>query len=131
MSKSTLQDKLEVSWISSRKLKRNLREQDKDLKLAPGATLKSNYTNGLWIYPDYRSVAFRLVSDYQPAYKSNANGYHYHGWGHWGELSCSFTGDGRTIVHSKTGHWPSIEHFQWAVNTMHSLLPTARRLYGL
>ena len=130
MSKHILQEEPKVTWISSRKLKRNLQSFDQSLKLAKGATLKRDFTDGLWIYKDWTSVNFRFVHDHhQPC--QNPNGYHYDAWGHWGELCACTDKDNIVHIHTKVGSWPSMEHLQWTVSKINELLPTARRLYGL
>jgi hypothetical protein len=129
MSKNISQEH-KITWISSRKLKRNLQSFDQTLKLAKGSTLKRDFEDGLWIYPDWRSVSFRFVSRHRPSH-INTNGYHYGAHGCWGEISANTDKDGVIHINTKTGYWPSIGHFQWTVSKIQELLPTARRLYGL
>tara|TARA_Y100001970_G_C14120783_1_gene796153 strand:+ start:548 stop:940 length:393 start_codon:yes stop_codon:yes gene_type:complete len=130
MSKNILQEEPKVTWISSRKLKRNLQSFDQSLKLAPGNTLKRDFTDGLWIYKDWNYISFRFVHHYQQA-TTHPNGYHTNAWGWWGELSTHADKDNVIHIHTKAGSWPSIEHFHWTVSKIDELLPTARRLYGL
>ena len=130
MSKNILQEEPKVTWISSRKLKRNLQSFDQSLKLAPGNTLKRDFEDGLWIYKDWNYVSFRYVHNHNQS-TVHPNGYHTNAWGWWGELSAVADKNNIIHIHTKTGSWPSIEHFHWTVSKIDELLPTARRLYGL
>lgn len=129
MSKNTSQEP-EITWISSRKLKQNLRSSDQPMQTAKAATLRSDFTDGLWVLPEWRGVSFRFISNHMPKC-TDRTGYHCEAYSSWGQISAVTDKDGVIHISTKKGYWPSFEHFQWTVNKVKELLPKARRLYGL